>query len=387
MIYMCATMWHESEVEMVQILKSIFRQDYDQCARRNLQLGLGVKDPDYYEFEAHIFFDDAFESRQDSNGIYKVNSYVKQLITSVETAARSVPGISKTIDPPIRTNTPYGGRLEWRLPGENKLIAHLKDKTKIRHRKRWSQVMYMYYFLAHKLAKLPGKSRRQKRTIAENTFLLALDGDVDFQPNAVQLLVDRMRKNPNVGAACGRIHPIGSGPMVWYQQFEYAVSHWLQKAAENIMGCVLCSPGCFSLFRGSALMDDNVMAKYTKVPTEPHHYVQYDQGEDRWLCTLMLQQGYKVEYVAASDALTYAPETFNEFYNQRRRWSPSTMANIIDLLMDWRNVTRKNEDITKIYILYQMFLMICSILTPGTIFLMVLGAIAWLFRLFRHSQG
>lgn len=63
--------------------------------------------------------------------------------------------------------------------------------------------MYMYYFLAHKLAK--------KQQIAENTFLLALDGDVDFQPNAVQLLVDRMRKNPNVGAACGRFHPIGSG--------------------------------------------------------------------------------------------------------------------------------------------------------------------------------
>ena len=68
------------------------------------------------------------------------------------------------------------------------------------------------------------------------------------------------------------------GPMVWYQKFEYAVSHWLQKAAENILGCVLCSPGCFSLFRGSALMDDNVMALYTKRPTEPHHYVQYDQG-------------------------------------------------------------------------------------------------------------
>jgi len=31
-------------------------------------------------------------------------------------------------------------------------------------------------------------------------------------------------------------------------------------------------------------------------------------GEDRWLCTLMLQQGYRVEYCAASDALTYAPE-------------------------------------------------------------------------------
>lgn len=31
-------------------------------------------------------------------------------------------------------------------------------------------------------------------------------------------------------------------------------------------------------------------------------------GEDRWLCTLLLQQGYRVEYCAASDALTYAPE-------------------------------------------------------------------------------
>lgn len=68
------------------------------------------------------------------------------------------------------------------------------------------------------------------------------------------------------------------GPMVWYQKFEYAISHWLQKATEHTIGCVLCSPGCFSLFRGSALMDDNVMHRYTTLPTEASHYVQYDQG-------------------------------------------------------------------------------------------------------------
>lgn len=66
--------------------------------------------------------------------------------------------------------------------------------------------------------------------------------------------------------------------MVWYQKFEYAVSHWLQKSAENIFGCVLCSPGCFSLFRGSAIMDNNVLATYKKLPSKPRHYVQYDQG-------------------------------------------------------------------------------------------------------------
>ena len=46
---------------------------------------------------------------------------------------------------------------------------------------------------------------------AENTYILALDGDVDFKPDAVRLLLDRMKKNKKVGAACGRIHPIGSG--------------------------------------------------------------------------------------------------------------------------------------------------------------------------------
>ena len=70
-----------------------------------------------------------------------------------------------------------------------------------------------------------------------------------------------------------------AGPMVWYQKFEYAIGHWLQKATEHIFGCVLCAPGCFSLFRGAALMDDNVIRTYATRSTEARHYVQYDQGE------------------------------------------------------------------------------------------------------------
>lgn len=36
------------------------------------------------------------------------------------------------------------------------------------------------------------------------------------------------------------------------------------------------------------------MAKYATKSTEARHYIQYDQGEDRWLCTLLLQVGSKV---------------------------------------------------------------------------------------------
>lgn len=70
--------------------------------------------------------------------------------------------------------------------------------------------MYLYYLLGYRLMlKVADKARRE--LLAENTYILTLDGDVDFQPECVHLLVDLMKKNRRLGAACGRIHPRGSG--------------------------------------------------------------------------------------------------------------------------------------------------------------------------------
>ncbi|CAF4620322.1 unnamed protein product [Rotaria sp. Silwood2] len=115
-----------------------------------------------------------------------------------------------------------------------------------------------------------------------------LDGDVDFKLEGVLLLVDRMRKNRKVAAVFGRIHPTGDGC------FYYFVLHHLW-------------------------MNDNVMRRYANKSTETTHYVQYDQGKNRWLKTLLIQQGYRVEYCAASYAYIHAQEIFKEFFTQRCR--------------------------------------------------------------------
>ena len=61
---------------------------------------------------------------------------------------------------------------------------------------------------------------------AENTFILTLDGDVDFKPESVKLLIDRMKKNRKVGAVCGRIHPIGSGRLSVLVELQWLEHFW-----------------------------------------------------------------------------------------------------------------------------------------------------------------
>lgn len=104
------------------------------------------------------------------------------------------------------------------------------------------------------------------------------------------------------------------------------------------------------------------------------------QGEDRWLCTLLLKAGEAIEYASESHAKTFAPEGFYEFYNQRRRWTPSTMANILDLLLSCKQIRNSNTSMSIPYIVYHWCLFVSTLLTPGTIFMLIVGAIIVSFQ-------
>ena len=65
----------------------------------------------------------------------------------------------------------------------------------------------------------------------EQSFILTTDADVKFTHKSVEALIDQITEDPRVGAVCARTHPLGKGPVVWYQIFDYAIGHWFQKVS------------------------------------------------------------------------------------------------------------------------------------------------------------
>ena len=85
-------------------------------------------------------------------------------------------------------------------------------------------------------------------------------------------------------------------------------------------------------------------------------------GEDRWFCTLLVEAGWKLEYCATAENSTYCPDTFDEFFKQRRRWGPSTLANSLVVINENGMIRENNDAVTLFFIMYQVVLLVSSII-------------------------
>ena len=63
-------------------------------------------------------------------------------------------------------------------------------------------------------------------------------------------------------------------------------------------------------------------------------------GEDRWLCTLLLQAGYRVEYSAASDSFTQAPEGRETNQTKKKNFSTASKMKNFYYSLQIHNVMR-----------------------------------------------
>ena len=396
----CATMWHETAEEMRALLTSVFNVDRDQALPDNSA---------NFKWELHVLFDDAINCN-DATGEIVPNQFLQTFCDEMSTLLAAYSNSSTvTAEDVTITKTPYGGLLEWTLPGGSKLLCHLKEKAVIRNKKRWSQCMYFLYFLGH--PRLPTSPYVMEQPM-NNTFILALDGDVEFSYTGVLRLVEVgfktclmvssifkfqvMHDHPKTGGVCAQMQPKRSkhSLQIYLQIFEYLTGHMMFKATEHVMGNVRCAPGCFSLFRASALHENistnqdlpsviemyssvtkrylNHISNFNEILFRGHECLVYDLGEDLWLCMMIIQRGWRIRYCALSDVFTQCPEELEEFLKQRRRWTVSGTVNLLRVLYYCRDYLRHNG-FNLVHILYQLNVAFFAIMIgPAVMFTMLL---------------
>ncbi|KAF4587542.1 class V chitin synthase [Ophiocordyceps camponoti-floridani] len=175
-------------------------------------------------------------------------------------------------------------------------------------------------------------------------FMLQIDADTVVAPDSATRMVSAFLDDTLLIAVCGEtaLTNAKSSFITMIQVYEYYISHNLSKAFESLFGSVTCLPGCFSMYRIRAaetgkplFVSREVVEAYATIRVDTLHMKNLlHLGEDRYLTTLLLKyhSKYKTKYIFTAHAWTIAPDSWQVFLSQRRRWINSTVHNLIELI-------------------------------------------------------
>lgn len=92
----------------------------------------------------------------------------------------------------------------------------------------------------------------------------------------------------------------------------------------------------------------------------------FETGEDRWLCTLLMQNGWRLAYSSHAHNSTYCPGTVGEFLRQRRRWVLSELSNMTAIFMSIQNLMQNNSSFSGMFLISLFTTFLWVILAPST---------------------
>ncbi|MCA1370300.1 chitooligosaccharide synthase NodC [Bradyrhizobium sp. BRP14] len=172
-----------------------------------------------------------------------------------------------------------------------------------------------------------GKRKAQIVAIRESSgdLVLNVDSDTTIAPDVVTKLALKMC-SPAVGAAMGQLTASNRSD-TWLTRL-IDMEYWLacneERAAQARFGAVMCCCGPCAMYRRSALL--LLLDKYE---TQLFRGRPSDFGEDRHLTILMLNAGFRTEYVPEAIAATVVPDTMRAYLRQQLRWARSTFRDTL----------------------------------------------------------
>lgn len=150
---------------------------------------------------------------------------------------------------------------------------------------------------------------------ARHDLIVMMDGDTVFEPATVRELVQPFA-DPRVGAVAGNAKVGNRDSMIGaWQHIEYVMGFNLDRRMYDLLRCMPTIPGAVGAFRRGALdriggMSEDTLAEDTDVTMALH------------------RDGWRVVYAENARAWTEAPETVQQLWSQRYRWSYGTMQAI-----------------------------------------------------------
>ena len=150
---------------------------------------------------------------------------------------------------------------------------------------------------------------------ASHDLIVMMDGDTVFEPATVRELVQPFG-DPRVGAVAGNAKVGNRDTLIGaWQHIEYVMGFNLDRRMYDVLGCMPTIPGAVGAFRREALervggMSDDTLAEDTDITMALH------------------RDGWRVVYAENARAWTEAPESVQQLWSQRYRWSYGTMQAI-----------------------------------------------------------
>jgi cellulose synthase/poly-beta-1,6-N-acetylglucosamine synthase-like glycosyltransferase/peptidoglycan/xylan/chitin deacetylase (PgdA/CDA1 family) len=150
---------------------------------------------------------------------------------------------------------------------------------------------------------------------ASHDIVVMMDGDTVFEPATVRELVQPFG-DPRVGAVAGNAKVGNRDSLIGaWQHIEYVMGFNLDRRMYDVLRCMPTIPGAVGAFRRSALervggMSDDTLAEDTDITMAVH------------------RDGWRVVYAEKARAWTEAPESVQQLWSQRYRWSYGTMQAI-----------------------------------------------------------
>jgi cellulose synthase/poly-beta-1,6-N-acetylglucosamine synthase-like glycosyltransferase len=154
---------------------------------------------------------------------------------------------------------------------------------------------------------------------AKGEYVVCIDADSQFKTDAITQLMRMFNKKNNadnkdeVAAVAGNVKVGNEVNMITkWQSIEYITSQNFDRRAFDFLNCITVVPGAIGAFKKDIIMEAGGLTTDTL-------------AEDCDLTIRILRLGYTVRNCTDAISYTEAPETLQQFYKQRFRWSFGVM--------------------------------------------------------------